>query len=93
MADCSPNPGLETTKRNNRSDNQIIRIYDRSFWVVERREVIEFQRINEIIYAYEDLFPGNSWLSHDAQDLSRLAFGSTTAARFPYSGIMAKENS
>jgi hypothetical protein len=49
--------------------NQIIRIYDRSFWVAEKREVIEFHQVQEIVYAYQDLFPANNWISHDEQDL------------------------
>lgn len=51
--------------------NRIIRIQDRRFWGFIGRQVIPFDRIQEIIYSYSDL-AGSDWFSHDEQDLFRV---------------------
>lgn len=51
--------------------NKIIRIQDRRFWGFTKREVITFDRVNEIIYSYNDMMASN-WISHDSEDLFRV---------------------
>ena len=51
--------------------NEIIRIQDRRFWVFTNRQVIPFDRIQEIIYNYSDVLESN-WVSHDSEDLFRV---------------------
>jgi hypothetical protein len=51
--------------------NEIIRIQDRRFWFFVDRQVISFDRIQEIIYNYGDMLDSN-WVSHSSEDLYRV---------------------
>jgi hypothetical protein len=51
--------------------NRIIRIQDRRFWAFTNRDVIAFDRIQEIIYSYNDALESN-WVSHDSEDIFRV---------------------
>jgi hypothetical protein len=51
--------------------NEIIRIQDRRFWAFTNRQVITFDRIQEIIYNYSDVLESD-WVSHDAEDIFRV---------------------
>ncbi len=51
--------------------NEIIRIQDRRFWAFTNRQVISFDRIQEIIYNYSDALESD-WVSHDAEDIFRV---------------------
>jgi len=51
--------------------NRIIRIQDRSFWAFTKNQVITFDRIQEIIYSYNDMLESD-WVSHDAEDLFKV---------------------
>ncbi len=51
--------------------NEIIRVQDRRFWAFTSRQVIAFDRIQEIIYNYNDMLESN-WVSHSSEDLYRV---------------------
>ena len=51
--------------------SEIIRIQDRRFWAFKNNQVITFDRIHEIIYAYSDALDSD-WVSHDTEDVYRV---------------------
>ena len=53
--------------------SKIIHVRDRRFWFFIDRKVYAFDRIQEIIYSYSDLF-NSDWFSHDSEDLFRVGF-------------------
>ena len=71
--------------------NEIIRIQDRRFWAFTNRQVISFDRIQEIIYNYSDALESD-WVSHDARIYLELDCGSRTERTSFCSGSMDKVN-
>ena len=51
--------------------NKIIRIQDRRFWAFTNCQVIAFDRVQEIIYSYNDMLE-SGWISHNSEDLFRV---------------------
>ena len=51
--------------------NKIVRIQDRRFWAFTNRDVIAFDRVQEIILTYSDMLESN-WVSHSEEDLYRV---------------------
>ena len=53
--------------------SKIVHIHDRTFWFFSNRQVVSFDRVQEIIYSYTDLMDSN-WYSHTTEDLFRVGF-------------------